>query len=55
MFSLGMDQILASNGVAVSQEAGGGKVRLETNLEAEGGDKTILGPNAQGSAVAEEL
>lgn len=43
MLSLGMDQILANNRVVMSQEAGERKVRPESNLEAEGGDKTTLG------------
>lgn len=36
----------------MSQEAGEGKVRPEAKLEAEKGDKTILGPKNPGSAVA---
>lgn len=40
MLSLGMDQILANNRVAMSQVAEERKLRPENNLEAEGGDKT---------------
>ena len=51
MLSLDKDQILAANRVVMSQGAGEGKVRPETNWEAEGGEKSTLGPHAQGSAV----